>query len=152
MAKEYTQTQINQAGRCDTTCSLRILRKAGHKPVKVITTAKRKYRLWGQAALDTITEWRSGKDFVAAEVQPEAEREPIDLDVAQQVTTQLLAVSERLDQTVTALREVVRHVHTISATQNGTAIQVSTTQDLVTAMKRTLDEVLEVITAPKETA
>lgn len=152
MAKEYTQTQINQAGRCDTTCALRILRKAGHKPVKVITTEKRKYRLWGQPAMDAITEWRSGKDFVAVEAQPEAEREPIDLDVAQQVTTQLLAVSERLDQTVSALTQVVRQVGAIAAAQNGTGIQVGTVQDLVSAMKGTLDEVLEVITAPKEPA
>ena len=64
----------------------------------------------------------------------------------------LLAISERLDQTVNALTQVARQVGSIAAAQHGTGIQIGTTQDLVTAMKGTLDDVLEVITAPKETA
>lgn len=145
MAKEYTTSDIAKVLRLNASDAKKALKKLGHEPLRVVVTAKQRRMVWSAAAMRDATEYRAQRDDSAP-----VEREPVDLDVAQQVTTQLAAVSERLDQTVSALREVVRHVGALTAMQNGVAIQTGTTQDLVTAVKRTLDEVLEVITKPKQ--
>lgn len=107
--KTYTLTHLATIIRTSTRQAESLMKKLGHPPLETITIGTRKFRAYGQAAVDAATKYRAEKDAVQTpELPPAAQTDVNTTPTAPAVSDfgAVFALMRKIDDLAAAVRQV----------------------------------------------
>ena len=133
----YTTTDLARMSKITTTLVARKLRAAGIRPIRKTVTAKQTRMLWGNDAFEHMAA------YVAERAEQAETPPPPRVEVV--VPPEAHVILDRLDK-------VSKEFTTAAIAQHQSALQIASLQSMFANVQSTLNNILDVITQPKEPA